>query len=397
MSWALRNNPRDWQIEALEAWWNNSRSGIAKVVTGGGKTYFAMMCIEHLRKRHSEVCFLVLVPTLALRDQWTLDIIEDLGVSRDEIYVHGVDRQLIPGNRIALMVINSARTHAEEITHGRKWMLIVDECHRAASMENRKALNGDWFATLGLSATPERQYDEWFEEILVPSIGTVIAEYDYVKAKRDGVIVDFELMNYEVPLTDEESDKINAVTRSIAIERNRMSRKGESESDRLLNLYMKRSRLSQRASNRVPLAIAVCDKFRGRRILIFHEFTEVADQITRILDERGHRVASYHSNLGDQVRYDNLKMFRDGLLDILVTCRALDEGLNVPDTSVGIIVASTKSVRQRIQRMGRILRTSEGKEVGSIVTLFTHIEKIGLENEALELDEVSEIHWFGGE
>ena len=80
-----------------------------------------------------------------------------------------------------------------------------------------------------------------------------------------------------------------------------------------------------------------------------------------------------------------------------MTCRALDEGLNVPDTSVGIIVASTKSVRQRIQRMGRILRTSEGKEVGSIVTLFTHIEKIGLENEALELDEVSEIHWFGGE
>ena len=186
MSWALRNNPRDWQIEALEAWWNNSRSGIAKVVTGGGKTYFAMMCIEHLRKRHSEVCFLVLVPTLALRDQWTLDIIEDLGVSRDEIYVHGVDRQLIPGNRIALMVINSARTHAEEITHGRKWMLIVDECHRAASMENRKALNGDWFATLGLSATPERQYDEWFEEILVPSIGTVIGNMTMSKQRETG-------------------------------------------------------------------------------------------------------------------------------------------------------------------------------------------------------------------
>ena len=90
-------------------------------------------------------------------------------------------------------------------------------------------------------------------------------------------------------------------------------------------------------------------------------------------------------------------MFRDGIIDILVTCKALDEGLNVPDTSVGIIVASTKSVRQRIQRMGRILRTSEGKDLGTIVTLYTHVEKMMLEKESQTLDEISKIKWFGGE
>ena len=90
-------------------------------------------------------------------------------------------------------------------------------------------------------------------------------------------------------------------------------------------------------------------------------------------------------------------MFREGVIDILVTCKALDEGLNVPDTSVGIIVASTKSVRQRIQRMGRILRTSEGKEIGTIVTLYTHVEKMMLEAESESLDEISQIQWFGGD
>jgi len=397
MTWKLSNNPRDWQKIAIQSWIENKHRGIAKVVTGGGKTFFAMMCIKELAEEKKELRFLIVVPTLALRDQWTLDLIDDLGVNREEIYSHGMDNSILPQHRIVLIVINSARKYSSEFTQKGQWMLIVDECHRAASEENRKAMIGSWVATLGLSATPERQYDDWFNEYLIPKLGIVIAEYDYVKAKKDNVIVDFELMNYKVPLTNEESQDINNLTRSIAIERNAMLKSGEMESQKLLNLSMKRSRISQRAENRVPLAISICDKFRDRRVLIFHEYTAIADQITRILDERGHRVASYHSKIGDDLRFDNLRMFREGVIDILVTCKALDEGLNVPDTSVGIIVASTKSVRQRIQRMGRILRTSEGKEIGTIVTLYTHVEKMMLEAESESLDEISQIQWFGGD
>lgn len=397
MTWKLSNNPRDWQKNAIQSWIDNKHRGIAKVVTGGGKTFFAMMCIKELAQEKKDLRFLIVVPTLALRDQWTLDLIDDLGVSREEIYSHGMDNSILPKHRIVLIVINSARKYSSEFTQKGQWMLIVDECHRAASEENRKAMIGSWVATLGLSATPERQYDDWFSEHLIPKLGIVIAEYDYVKAKKDNVIVDFELMNYKVPLTIDESEAIDNLTRSIAIERNSMLESGESESQKLLNLSMKRSRISQRAENRVPLAISICDKFRGRRVLIFHEYTAIADQIARILDERGHRVASYHSKIGDDLRFDNLRMFREGVIDILVTCKALDEGLNVPDTSVGIIVASTKSVRQRIQRMGRILRTSEGKELGTIVTLYTHVEKMMLEKESQTLEEISQIKWFGGD
>jgi len=395
MTWKLSNNPRDWQKIAIQSWIDHKHRGIAKVVTGGGKTFFAMMCIKQLADEKPDLRFLIIVPTLALRDQWTLDLVDDLNVERTHIYSHGMDKTLLDSHRIALMVINSARRYSSEITQEGDWMLVVDECHRAASEENRKAMNGEWTATLGLSATPERQYDDWFEEFLVPQLGTVISEYGYVEAKKDGVIVDFEMRNYKIPLTLEEQNEMEKLTKSIAIERMLLSAQAQDSSSLLLNLLMKRARISQKAENRIPIAMAICKEFRGDRMLIFHEFTDSADQITRLLDDLGFRVATYHSKIGDEIRVSNLKMFREGMIDVLVTCKALDEGLNVPNTTIGIIVASTKSIRQRIQRMGRILRTAKNKDLAVIVSLYTEHESDSLKEEENYLSEISKISWFG--
>jgi superfamily II DNA or RNA helicase len=394
MAWALSYPPRDWQNKAILNWSNNSNRGIAKVVTGGGKTYFAMMCILSFRKVNENVNYLIVVPTLALRDQWLLDIIEGLNVSREEIYCHGIDKKVLDRHRIIIMVINSARTHSQSLTSNGEWMLIVDECHRAASEENRKSLEGDWLATLGLSATPERQYDEWFSEFLIPKLGPIISEYNYKDAKKDNVIVDFELRNYKVPLTDEEKEKQAVLSKKIAIEKSIIAKEGRFESPRLLNLYLQRSRLSQKAEFRIPLALKICQEYLGKRILIFHELIESANQVTRMLDELGFRVAVYHSKISPTQRLINLRQYREGTIDVLVTCKALDEGLNVPNTEVGIIIASTRSHRQRIQRMGRILRTSEGKDIGIIISLYTESDEDSLKKEASELEEVSEIKWF---
>lgn len=395
MAWALSHKPRDWQVDALESWKSNNNRGIAKIVTGGGKTFFSFMCMKNLYQKDLDLRFFIVVPTIALRDQWKLDLIDDLGALDEEIYAHGLDKKVNTKHKIFLIVINSARKYVSSMTSEGKWMLIVDECHRAASQENQKSMEGNWYATLGLSATPERQYDDWFEERLIPKLGGIIANYDYVQAKKDGVIVDFELRNYKVPLNPDERNKMEKLTKSIAIERMMLSASGLQTSDLLLNLLMKRARVSQRAENRIPVSMAICKEFQGERILIFHEFIESADQITRILDDLGFRVAAYHSKIGNEIRLSNLKMFRDGMIDVLVTCKALDEGLNVPNTTVGIIIASTKSIRQRIQRMGRILRTAENKELGIIISLFTENEQEILEQEAESLGEVSNVSWFG--
>ena len=139
MTWLLSNEPRDWQKIAIKSWVDNKYRGIAKVVTGGGKTFFALMCIKKLADENPDIRFFIVVPTLALRDQWTLDIIDDLGVPSEDIYCHGVDRTLKDNHRIALMVINSARTHVPHYLWG-KWMLIVDECHRA----HRRKIGRQW-------------------------------------------------------------------------------------------------------------------------------------------------------------------------------------------------------------------------------------------------------------
>ena len=89
-----------------------------------------------------------------------------------------------------------------------------------------------------------------------------------------------------------------------------------------------------------------------------------------------------------------LASYRRGEVEILVTCRALDEGFNVPETEVGIIAASTATRRQRIQRLGRVLRPSNGKSHAIIYSLVATAPEIGrLQEEEATLEGVAEVRW----
>ena len=88
-------------------------------------------------------------------------------------------------------------------------------------------------------------------------------------------------------------------------------------------------------------------------------------------------------------------MFRLGIIDVLVTCRALDEGANIPETCLAVIAASTASQRQRIQRLGRVLRPSAGKEKAVVYTLFaTEVERKRLQEEQSSLEEFVSVSWL---
>jgi superfamily II DNA or RNA helicase len=140
--------------------------------------------------------------------------------------------------------------------------------------------------------------------------------------------------------------------------------------------------------------VAISEQFEGRK-LIFHESIAAADAIAGLLDRRGERVGVYHSDLAAAIRRRNLELFKVGQLSTLVTCRALDEGLNVPDASVAIVAASTRSTRQRIQRLGRVLRVAEGKDEATVCTLYaTDPERERLIAEAESMADVADIRWF---
>ena len=133
---------------------------------------------------------------------------------------------------------------------------------------------------------------------------------------------------------------------------------------------------------RVPAAVHLVEQNRGDRTLIFHERIASAEAIHHLLESRGARATLYHSGVDPAVRRDNLRLFRRGVFDVLVTCRALDEGVNVPETRVAVIASSTASSRQRIQRLGRVLRPSPGKDAAVVYTIFaTEVERRRLDRD----------------
>ena len=386
--------PRRWQRDALAAWSPELR-GVASVVTGAGKTLFAMLCMLAVWERYSEARVLIVVPTIALMDQWRVALQDDLMMDEADISVLGGGTHRIERTRVTVAVLDSARGLADELTRQGQWFLVVDECHRVASPVNRKVLKGRYIATLGLSATPERQYDDLFQAVVVPSLGPIVFRYEYRDAVADGVVSDFELWNVRVPMTSDEERQLNADSRAIATEIRQLQTAGEGTSPRLRNLLLRRSRHSQRVRSRIPATVELVERFKSRRGLVFHESIQSANEIVADLTRRGHRARPYHSQLGAPTRYLNLLLYVRGQIDVLVTCRALDEGLDVPQAEFGIIGASTASLRQRLQRLGRVLRPHPGKKTATVVTMYVlpgEAESLRVESERLE--GVADVGWF---
>jgi superfamily II DNA or RNA helicase len=385
-------SPRAWQREAVEAWAPTMR-GMAQVVTGGGKTIFAFLCIERFLEEFPEGRVVIVVPTVALLDQWGVAVQEDFGaIDGNVAFYSGSERSESPAV-INLCVINTARTWTERLSSQSDTMLIVDECHRAGTPVNSLALRGRFRAALGLSATPFREYDDGFEEYLVPVLGPVIFQYGYRQAHRDGILSDFELVNVEVPLSQTEADNYAKLTKRIGRLSSGVAAGAVSE-DQLARVLQLRAGVVSQAHARIPAAVRLIERHGAERAILFHERITSADAILGLLRRRGHSATIYHSHVGESVRRDNLRLFRRGVFDVLVTCRALDEGLNVPDVSIGVIASATASSRQRIQRLGRLLRPAHGKTRAMIYTLFASVpEKERLAREAREMAEIAAVHW----
>jgi superfamily II DNA or RNA helicase len=385
---------REWQTKALEAWWPTKR-GIAAVVTGAGKTPFALGCFSRLRELDPNVRLVVVVPTISLLDQWALAVEESLSLRPSDIATFGGGERSSKFGLVNIVVINTARKLLQTLPPSASWMLVVDECHRAGSRENSLALRGSYIATLGLSATPEREYDEGFVQRLVPALGPIFFKYSYSDAKADGIIADFEIENIRFALSDAEKATYEKLSVAVARAYRIYERSPSSDnSTRLRVLLQKRASVSLNARARVPTAVAAVPRGSGKTI-VFHERISAAEEIASILNKRGHRATTYHSQIYEKARRERLRQFRLGIFDTLVTCRALDEGLNVPDASVAVVAASTKSTRQRIQRLGRVLRPAPGKKAARVITLYgTTAEEQSLQKEATQLIGVARIRWF---
>lgn len=393
--WSLRFKPRTWQERALREWESGMR-GVVSVVTGGGKTAFAEMCMLSFREHFPSGRIIVLVPTITLLDQWVVSLREELGVSAPDIACYSSQEKSAKPQRVNVLVINSARKLATKVAEGADIFLVVDECHRAGSPANSLALQIAPKATLGLSATPERESDDGFETRVSPALGKIIFTYGYAQARHDHVVSPFELVNVRVDFLPDEARKYAALTKRAAVELRRHEKEGGSD-QKLRRILQARAAVSATAAMRIPVAVKLAEQLRGKRTIVFHERIAAANKLLEIFNKREHCATIYHSHVGPSLRRDNLRLYRQGVFDVLVTCRALDEGMNVPETAVAIIASSTASERQRIQRLGRVLRPARGKTHATILTIYvTDTEEKRLRDEAKKLDAVASVSWRRG-
>lgn len=375
---------REWQRTALDRWKSAGNRGIVEVVTGGGKTVFALACIDSLKPDTT----LIVVPTTALLDQWWEEVASYFDLDLDEVNIVTGQRAMRTGT-INLAVLNTA-SKLQASGRARPCFLVVDECHKAASPQFRTVLDVPKLAALGLSATPERPYDEGLSEVLVPALGSVIYEYTYRDALRDGVVVPFELQNIVFDLEKDRQQEYDKTTKAIA----RAIRRNGMEAPETIALLLRRARILNLSMNRIRLALQIIAANRGRRILVFHEDIDACDLIHHVLIDNGVKSGVYHSKLALRQRAHILAAYRRGELEVLVTCRALDEGFNVPEAQIGIIAASTATRRQRIQRLGRVLRPSSKKDKAVVFSLVaTPPEITRLKEEETSLEGVAEVSW----
>jgi len=367
----------DWQDDAINKWKNNGNKGIIQATTGSGKSRVAhALIVEQLRKKNGVVT--VLVPQVSLLKQWADALDEILGFKVGRC---GGGKKNI-SEKINVMVINTA-LKVMPLQSYTDHLIVADECHRMAAPSFQSIFNVQHQSCLGLSATPERE-DSGLE-VLTRLIGDVIYKYGYEEALREGVISDFEVCAVQIPLTvaeKTEHDKSHSMIVNLSkklsarygnrgnliITCQRLLSSGTSDKDvgAFLVAIQKRKEVLNTAHNRFRALDLLLHQHRTGKIMVFHESI---DDISRLEKRFKHfNPQTYHSKKTAKQRRIALETFSSQPKGLLLSCKALVEGVDIPDADVGIMVSGTRSVRSRIQTIGRLLR--KGGSSQPIIYLF---------------------------
>ncbi len=350
--------PRPFQSEALESWRSAGGRGLVVLPTGAGKSQVALMAMDATRRDT-----LVVAPTLDLVAQWH-DLIKTsfggpVGV------IGGGDYRVEP---ITVTTYDSAHMHMENLG-ARFGLMVFDECHH---------LPGDAYALaaqcslapfrLGLSATPERadgRHDQ-FASLIGPSVyrcdvGELAGDY-LAKYSVEKILVELtpkERQRYEearqVYLDFIRSQGIrmgNPDGWSQFIIRSSVSAVGR----RAMKAYQTQKQLAFAAPSKLNYVEHLLHDHRHDRVLLFTERNQSAYEISRRFLVP---VITHQTSVTE--RSQILEAFASGTYNALVTSKVLNEGVDIPDANVGIIISGSGSVREHVQRLGRILRKKGDK------------------------------------
>ena len=368
---------RKYQSEALEEWNKNSNRGIVVLPTGAGKTFLAVKAIEEL-----QVSTLIVVPTIVLVEQWRGILEDSFGIPIGAI--GGGENEV---RSITVSTYDSASIRSRNL--GNIFELIVfDEVHHMPAPSYRKIATR-YIAPYRLGLTATLQSDEAHELLFDELIGPTVYSLDVEDLAGDH-LAEFEVKTIKVPLTGEETEeyihqygiyKDYLRKNNIRIKSGKdyvrlLKRSGRDPNARRAVMSRKRAMdIALNSQNKIAYLKSLIKNHHDDKALIFTSQNKLVYNLSKDL-----LIPAITHQTPPEEREIILEHFKKGEYRQILTSRVLDEGVDVPDANVGVIISGTGSKRQFIQRLGRILRKVPGKravlyELVSAGTAETYISR----------------------
>lgn len=410
--------PFPYQTKALDEWRKNDCKGLFNMATGTGKTITSLNCLLSLYKDTGCYKAIILVPTIPLVDQWEkecrkFDYTKIYKVSSKTDWKANITRlsraELLYPDRNSFIVISTYASFVRKATFerlsefSRDTLLIADEAHNMGSPSCLNLLDKiPYTKRIGLSATPERQFDEIGNYSICNFFGCPLNEYTFTFTMKEAIDRDYlchyRYYPYLVELNEEEMIAYRELSAKIA-------KFYDPDNDNFSNnqiltaLLLKRKRIIHKAQNKLGVFRSLVSEIYNRKknlgyLLVYvpegvdendHEFSfatesdleteggqeqvSLINQYTNIIASIDEHVTVEQVTSKSQNREKTLRRFASGDTQVLTAMKCLDEGVDVPRTEMAIFCASTGNPRQFIQRRGRILRTHKDKPMAYIYDL----------------------------
>ncbi len=412
---------RDIQKDAYNAWIKNGRKGIFAMATGSGKTVTALNCVLKQFRTNGYYKAIIAVPTTALALQW---VKEAKNFNFQNIICSHTDkdwkdylsrystRSLFDQKKNIVFITTYAtfnRGHVQSFLNNTKgidsFIYIADEAHNLGSSSSLKHLPEAIQNRIGLSATPERVYDEFGSTKVFEYFNSHPPYYTYRFTMKDAIDADI-LCHYDyhpifVELTAPEMENYQSITSQLRKFIDPDTGKYKPEAERLL---LKRKRIIHKAENKKLEISKLLASLQKKKTLdytfvfvpegyepdysvidsytIEDEDIHIIDEYAQMFKDQGYTYHKYISGLDDAPGV--LEAFANGDIQILLSMKCLDEGVDIPRAEHAIFCSSTGNPRQFVQRRGRVLRRSDGKKKATIWDLIVTPPGFTGESETIE-------------
>lgn len=418
------SGPREYQKKAFENWKNNKQKGLFAMATGTGKTITSLNCLLEIYNKLGYYKAIILVPTITLVEQWEIEckkfnfstiikVCSKYNNWKSSVANLRLLEMTNLDNKLSYIIISTYASFVRSDVFRElnqfpknKLLLIADEAHNMGGSLMANRLNDiKYLRRIGLSATPERQFDDAGNCKLMNFFGCengYTFEYSMAEAIEKGALCRYYYYPHIVKLTDDEMTEYVELTKKIV---KIMGFQDSESQERLKMLLLKRKRIIHKASNKLYVFHQIikqrmAEKGNLKYTLVYvpegnkpdnfeadiydqydtitsdPESEHMIDDFTRIVRDMDSHIIVRQFTSESKERDVMLKEFADGSIDVLVSMKCLDEGVDVPRSELAIFCASTGNPRQFIQRRGRVLRTHKDKRFAVIHDLIVIPENV---------------------